>query len=391
MHLEIAAVVDFVCHYLYNNLPRRRVTEFSGHLAAAIHQRLIFTGCWRPEAPHLGMQHRCFRLTGPHADADLLPATVGPAGAFGLSLAEVTACLPGEELTFWIDPGEVTYRVGLGEIQTLCLLGRDRLAGSIARADDFGQTSRQHVSSQRQGEDVAGEARGRQDVWSPEQLLLSETSRHRELGFDEPPMSVLTPQVNRMENGPSSGGAPELATKAGNLSPTNVVPEDQRNLSSSHAIPLPALLAHQHQISPTYPVALVTPSLPTIRQPCRCPGVMPQLVLLDRPSPFEPAILEPGLPIPSCRDPTFSAAKFAQTKFGSTKLRSLVVGSGTCSASGSSASTAITTPVDLQRRSANFALSVVSPSRNPQHIYCLSLPRTKPSTQPHRPRHHLSS
>ncbi|VEL27689.1 unnamed protein product [Protopolystoma xenopodis] len=45
----------------------------------------------------------------------------------------------------------------------------------------------------------------------------------------------------------------------------------------------------------------------------------------------------------------------------------------------------------MQRRSANFAVSVVSSSRNPQHTYCLSLPRTKPSTQPHRPRHHLSS
>lgn len=104
MHIEIQVALNFVISYLYNKLPRRRVNLFGEELDKAL--KLKFDGHWYPEKPFKGSAYRCLRVGSP-----LDPVIENAARESGVDLSDIREHLP-DELSIWIDPGEVSYRIG---------------------------------------------------------------------------------------------------------------------------------------------------------------------------------------------------------------------------------------------------------------------------------------
>lgn len=104
MHIEVQVALNFVISYLYNKLPRRRVNIFGEELEKALKEK--FQGHWYPEKPFRGSAFRCLK-TGDPVDQVLERA----ARESGVPIQDVLENLPGE-LAVWVDPGEVSYRIG---------------------------------------------------------------------------------------------------------------------------------------------------------------------------------------------------------------------------------------------------------------------------------------
>ncbi|XP_022317612.1 protein Tob1-like [Crassostrea virginica] len=126
MHVEVSVALNFVISYLYNKLPRRRVDMLAEALERGLKKK--FQGHWYPDKPFKGSGFRCVRMNGEKVD----PVFIHAATECGLSLEEVKSYLP-EELTVWIDPAEVSYRIGeKGQIK---ILYSDRKDESTETAD----------------------------------------------------------------------------------------------------------------------------------------------------------------------------------------------------------------------------------------------------------------
>ncbi|XP_056367465.1 protein BTG2 [Oenanthe melanoleuca] len=111
---EIAAAVGFVSGLLRT---RGRVSEqqlqvFSAALREALTEH--YRHHWFPEKPSKGSGYRCLRIS--HG---LDPIISRAAGQTGLSLAQLLQLLP-SELTLWVDPFEVSYRIG--DDGSICVL-----------------------------------------------------------------------------------------------------------------------------------------------------------------------------------------------------------------------------------------------------------------------------
>jgi len=96
--------VNFLIRFLYNKLPRRRVDIFADELAKELAKK--FRGHWYPSKPSKGSGYRCLLIS--HS---LDPVLVAATKESGLDLADVKSHLP-EKLSLWIDPREVSYRIG---------------------------------------------------------------------------------------------------------------------------------------------------------------------------------------------------------------------------------------------------------------------------------------
>ncbi|ELT97292.1 hypothetical protein CAPTEDRAFT_24957, partial [Capitella teleta] len=105
MHVEVSVALNFVISYLYNKLPRRRVDMFGEEVEKGLKKK--FEGHWYPDQPFKGSGFRCIRISIDKMDYVLTNA----AHASGLDIDEVKEYLP-NELTVWIDPHEVSYRLG---------------------------------------------------------------------------------------------------------------------------------------------------------------------------------------------------------------------------------------------------------------------------------------
>ena len=70
---------------------------------------------WHPQRPHRGSAYRCLRLSERHMD----PVIATAAKESGVSRDELASTLP-TELTVWIDPYDVSYRIG--EDGSICQL-----------------------------------------------------------------------------------------------------------------------------------------------------------------------------------------------------------------------------------------------------------------------------
>ena len=104
MHLEIQVALNFVISYMYNKLPRRRVNIFGEELEKALKTK--FEGHWYPNKPMKGSAFRCIK-TGDPID----PVLEKAAREAGMEIREIKENLP-EDLAVWVDPGEVSYRIG---------------------------------------------------------------------------------------------------------------------------------------------------------------------------------------------------------------------------------------------------------------------------------------
>lgn len=105
MDVEMSVALNFVISYLYNKLPRRRVNFFGEELEKGLRRK--FSGHWYPNQPNKGSAYRCIRATGDDIDEVMIWA----AEQSRLDLEEVKQNLP-RDLTVWIDPHEVSYRIG---------------------------------------------------------------------------------------------------------------------------------------------------------------------------------------------------------------------------------------------------------------------------------------
>ena len=103
MHLEIQVALNFLISFLYNKLPRRRVNNFGEELEQAL--KVKFESHWYPEKPFKGSAFRCLKTTPP-----LDPVFEIAARESGMDLSDIQENLP-QELSIWIDPGEVSYRM----------------------------------------------------------------------------------------------------------------------------------------------------------------------------------------------------------------------------------------------------------------------------------------
>lgn len=106
MRLEIKSAGDFLSNLLRSsgNLDTTRLEIFNRTLQKALSSH--YQNHWFPEKPFKGSGYRCLRI-----NHKMDPIILRSAKSCGLSENEVFTFLP-NELTIWIDPSEVSYRIG---------------------------------------------------------------------------------------------------------------------------------------------------------------------------------------------------------------------------------------------------------------------------------------
>uniref|UniRef100_A0A8C3NT66 BTG anti-proliferation factor 2 n=1 Tax=Cyanoderma ruficeps TaxID=181631 RepID=A0A8C3NT66_9PASS len=111
---EIAAAVGFVSGLLRTRgcVSEQQLQVFSGALREALTEH--YRHHWFPEKPSKGSGYRCIRI-----NHRMDPLISRAAGHIGLSLPQLYQLLP-SELTLWVDPYEVSYRIG--EDGSICVL-----------------------------------------------------------------------------------------------------------------------------------------------------------------------------------------------------------------------------------------------------------------------------
>ncbi|NXB80059.1 BTG2 protein, partial [Donacobius atricapilla] len=111
---EIAAAVGFVSGLLRTRgcVSEQQLQVFSGALREALTEH--YKHHWFPEKPFKGSGYRCIRI-----NHRMDPIISKAAAQIGLSLAQLYQLLP-SELTLWVDPYEVSYRIG--EDGSICVL-----------------------------------------------------------------------------------------------------------------------------------------------------------------------------------------------------------------------------------------------------------------------------
>jgi protein Tob/BTG len=115
MKLELLSASNFLVHLI--RLGRRNVSEsqlqkFRDCLIEVLRRR--YRDHWFPEKPFKGSGYRCIRING---KMDPIIAQAGE--GCGLSSTFLHQTFP-SELTMWIDPLEVSYRIG--ENGSICVL-----------------------------------------------------------------------------------------------------------------------------------------------------------------------------------------------------------------------------------------------------------------------------
>lgn len=118
MKVEVNSAADFLMNLLrinqqkHSNADDSQLQSFKGSLENLLASR--YKSHWYPDVPIKGSGYRCIRINGK------MDPVVEQAGvASGLTLRSLQAMLP-TELTLWIDPEEVAYRIG--ENGSICVL-----------------------------------------------------------------------------------------------------------------------------------------------------------------------------------------------------------------------------------------------------------------------------
>ncbi|XP_041052288.1 protein BTG2-like [Carcharodon carcharias] len=114
MTMEIAAAVGFVSRLLRNTglVSPGQLQIFSHSLQDALAEH--YRHHWFPDKPCKGSGYRCIRI-----NHKMDPLIGKAANRIGLSSQQLYRLLP-SELTLWVDPYEVSYRIG--EDGSICVL-----------------------------------------------------------------------------------------------------------------------------------------------------------------------------------------------------------------------------------------------------------------------------
>ena len=115
MKLELLSASNFLVHLIRlarKNVGEPQLQKFRDCLIEVFRRR--YRDHWFPEKPFKGSGYRCIRINGK------MDPMIGQAGeACGLSAKFLHGIFP-SELTMWIDPLEVSYRIG--ENGSICVL-----------------------------------------------------------------------------------------------------------------------------------------------------------------------------------------------------------------------------------------------------------------------------
>jgi len=116
MKLELQSASNFLVHLVKLSsrisVGEDQLVKFRDSLVEVLRRR--YRDHWFPEKPFKGSGYRCIRING---RMDLVIAQAGE--ACGLDPSVIHATFP-SELTMWIDPLEVSYRIG--ENGSICVL-----------------------------------------------------------------------------------------------------------------------------------------------------------------------------------------------------------------------------------------------------------------------------
>ena len=115
MKLELLSASNFLVHLIRlgrRNVSDSQLSKFRDCLIEILRRR--YRDHWFPEKPFKGSGYRCIRINGK------MDSIIGQAGeGCGLSSTFLHQTFP-SELTMWIDPLEVSYRIG--ENGSICVL-----------------------------------------------------------------------------------------------------------------------------------------------------------------------------------------------------------------------------------------------------------------------------
>lgn len=136
MKTEVNSAADFLMSLLRVrektlSLTDGQLESFRGTLCESLTQRYLTH--WYPEMPHKGSGYRCIRING---KMDPLVEEAGVAA--GLNSRTLRKMLP-HELTMWIDPDQVCYRIG--ENGSICVLYDTSRASPSSDLDSTGSNN----------------------------------------------------------------------------------------------------------------------------------------------------------------------------------------------------------------------------------------------------------
>lgn len=288
MKPELASAINFIIGHLYSKLPRRRVDIFAEELEKAMEMK--FAGHWYPGYPNKGSGYRSLRVSQTLLD----PAIAIAIHESGLHQGDIVSNLP-EDLTVWVDPGEVSYRAGEKGVVTV-----------IYKEKSLPQPQQQEPQQ------VAQDATSPSTSPTPVRSIPSPVTDHVEPVTFVEPATLVAPQPR--------------------LPPQQAIPTTQHQpLGPPPQLmpPQPLEFNYNPEAKEFLPMDGLTSSLGNMQlgSPGSTLGYqqMGQLGFNPIAAPMPPAqkprpVSAPGTSRPSSL--TFTAASFAQTKFGSTKLKS---------------------------------------------------------------------
>ncbi|KAK2587540.1 hypothetical protein KPH14_003674 [Odynerus spinipes] len=133
MKLEIVSAADFLVHLLRlqaGQLSELQLEMFKSSLTEVLDRR--YRNHWFPNSPNRGSGYRCIRINGK------MDPVIAQAGLnVGLVPTVLHSLFP-SELTMWIDPAEVSYRIG--ENGSICVL----YEGTDPDPEETSTTTHQH-------------------------------------------------------------------------------------------------------------------------------------------------------------------------------------------------------------------------------------------------------
>ncbi|KAM9444314.1 protein BTG1-like [Clarias gariepinus] len=137
MKVEVSTAVHFISTLLRGKrlLSEEQLQRFSHSLQEALGAH--YQHHWFPDAPFKGSGYRCIRIN--HKMDPLLGRV---AYAIGLSKERLCHLLP-RELTMWVDPYEVAYRIGENGSIGLLYEATPPLETHLNSVDNFKQTVNQ--------------------------------------------------------------------------------------------------------------------------------------------------------------------------------------------------------------------------------------------------------
>ncbi len=101
---EIETAANFLTHLVKGQFGASVAERFSAAMIRLFHSH--FVGHWYPERPERGSGFRCVRING-----KMDPMVDAAGRSCGIESRRFRAAFPCE-LTLWVDPGDVSYRIG---------------------------------------------------------------------------------------------------------------------------------------------------------------------------------------------------------------------------------------------------------------------------------------